>query len=408
MLRILHTADWHLGHTLSDLPRVEEHDAFLAWLADTLVREQVDALLVAGDVFDSGNPPAEAQAAFYKFLATARAKCPRLDIVVVGGNHDSAARLDAPSAILDRLGVRIVGGLPADVERAVVPVHDRTSAVAAWVLAVPFLRPADLPAISGEDSLALGVRAVYDDVMRVARGRRGPDQALVAMGHSYVTGGQVSELSERKILGGNLHALPLDVFADDVTYVALGHLHLPQRVGAGDRVRYAGSPLPLALSEADYPHQVCIVEIERDRLCAVRSVRVPRAVEVLRVPGGEARPIDEVLPLLAALAPIDPEVPEWQRPYLEVSVLLPRPEPALREKVLEALEGKAARLVRLRTCRRATGQALGDVVVAPSLPDLEPGDVFRRCWAKQYGGDPPEELLCAFAELVAIAREGCG
>jgi DNA repair protein SbcD/Mre11 len=408
MLRILHTSDWHLGHTLSDLSRVEEHGAFLGWLVDTLVSEDVDALLIAGDVFDTANPPAEAQAAFYRFIAAARQRCRELDIVVIGGNHDSAARLDAPSAILDRFGVHVVGGLPSDLAQTVVPVTDRTGAVAAWVLAVPFLRPADLPLATVEGSLALGVRAVYDDVLRVARGRRAPGQAIVAMGHAYVVGGRVSELSERKILGGHQHALPLDVFADAVTYVALGHLHLPQRIGASDRVRYAGSPLPLAIDEADYPHQVCVVEIEGEKLCSVRSVRVPRAVEVIRVPRDRARPVDEVLPALAALPSFDPEMPEWRRPYLEVSVLLPAPEPALREKVDKALEGKAARLVRLRVERTVPGHALGDVVRVPSLSDLGPPEVFRRCWASQYEGEPPEDLLCAFVELVAIAEEESG
>src|SRR5690349_8399639 len=112
MLRLLHTSDWHLGHTLHDLPRRYEHAHFLSWLLGKLEEEQVDALVVAGDIFDSANPSAEAQQALYKFLAEARLRLPALDVVIVGGNHDSAARLDAPDPLLRALGIRVIGGLP--------------------------------------------------------------------------------------------------------------------------------------------------------------------------------------------------------------------------------------------------------------------------------------------------------
>ncbi|NPC81309.1 exonuclease subunit SbcD, partial [Pyxidicoccus fallax] len=98
-MRLLHTSDWHLGHTLYDVSREAEHAAFLDWLLETLEAESVDALLVAGDIFDTANPSAEAQAAWYHFVARARRRLPRLDVVVIGGNHDSAARLDAPDPL---------------------------------------------------------------------------------------------------------------------------------------------------------------------------------------------------------------------------------------------------------------------------------------------------------------------
>ena len=151
-MRLLHTSDWHLGHTLYDTSREAEHTAFLDWLLDTLEAQKVDALLVAGDIFDTANPSAEAQASWYQFVARARRRCPRLDIVVIGGNHDSAARLDAPDPLFAALDVRVVGGLPraqgvVDLERLLVPLRDAQGEVGAWVAAVPYLRPADLPLI---------------------------------------------------------------------------------------------------------------------------------------------------------------------------------------------------------------------------------------------------------------------
>lgn len=420
MLRVLHTSDWHLGHTLHELPRTEEHAAFLVWLLDVLRAQTIDALLVAGDIFDTANPPAEAQRALYCFLAAARRAVPALDIVVIGGNHDSAARLDATNPVLDELGVRVVGGLPrrdgkVDFERLLVPLTDGSGATKAWVAAVPYLRPADLPIVesgdgdgSGVDRLIEGVRAIYASAFEAARRIRGEGQAILAMGHCYMTGSQLSELSERRILGGNQHALPVDVFPDDVTYAALGHLHLAQRVGPRDHVRYSGSPIPLALDEGRYRHQVLLVTLDDDRLAGVESLEIPRPVAIVRVGAATPVTVDEALAQLVALAPRDTALADWQRPYLEVHVLLARPEPDLRHRVDKALEGKAARLVRLRVTHTGAGGSLGDVHEREViLKELRPEDVFRQLYARKFKGEEPsEELMGAFAELLELTHGG--
>ncbi|MEZ4468455.1 MAG: exonuclease subunit SbcD [bacterium] len=161
-MRLIHTSDWHLGHTLREQSRSDEHEAFLAWLLDQL--EGVDALLIAGDVFDSANPTSSAQRRFFRFIAEARRRRPALDVVVIGGNHDSAARLDAPRPLFDHAGVRMVGGLPRrpdrslDLDRLGVPLHGPDGRVAAWVAAIPFLRPSDLPRVEAGDPLVAGSR----------------------------------------------------------------------------------------------------------------------------------------------------------------------------------------------------------------------------------------------------------
>jgi exonuclease SbcD len=407
MLRILHTSDWHLGHTLHDLPRRHEHASFLRWLLEQLAREQVDALVVAGDVFDTANPSAEAQETLYGFLAAARRAMPELDIVVIGGNHDSAGRLDAPDPLLRALGIRVVGGLPrsgkrVEVDRLVVPLRDRSGAVGAWLAAVPFLRAFDLPFVDEGDPLVEGVRRVYDEILTAARAKREPGQALLATGHCYMTGTALSSLSERKVLGGNQHALPADIFPADVAYVALGHLHLAQTVGGREGVRYSGSPIPLSLAEAPYAHQVVVADLDGADLHEVRSLLVPRAVPIVKVPAGGPRPLDEVLPLLLALPPLDPALAPEARPYLEVEVAVPKPEPSLRRKIEEAIAGKAARLVRIGVRLEGSGLALPDVFTTTSLKDHEAEDVFRQRYRRSYPNDPPAELLSAFHELVEL------
>jgi exonuclease SbcD len=408
-VRLLHTSDWHLGHLLHDVPRDEEHDVFLRWLLDTIAAEDVDALVVAGDVFETANPGAQAQRTYYEFLARARRRFPDLTIIIIAGNHDSAARLDAVDPVLRPQNVRVVGALPRrqngtlDPDRLLVPVRDRRGRVAAWVVAVPFLRDADLPP-GGE--LAESVRRVYAEAIQAARARREPDQAIVATGHLYMTGGLTSDLSERKIQSGNQHAVPADVFPPDIAYAALGHLHLAQAVGGRNEVRYSGSPIPLSLAEARYQHQVVLVELEGERATAVRPIPVPRAVELLRVPAAGALAPDELVARLRALSPRDPALPDWRRPFLEVAVRLEKPEPGLRRRLDEALADRAPRLVKITTERAGGAQPLAEAVPGASLDDLTPEEVFRRRWLRDHEGQPPAPLLAAFHQLLdAVGQE---
>lgn len=409
-MRLLHTSDWHLGHTLHDVPRDREHALFLDWLLDTIGEQRVDALLVAGDVFDVANPSAAAQRMLYRFLTELRRRYERLDVVIVGGNHDSADRLDAPAPLLDGFDVQVVGGLPRradrslDLDRLLFPLHDGEGEVRAWVAAVPFLRPADLPpAREADDPLVEGVRAIYREVLDEARRRRAPGQAIVGMGHLYMTGTQLSELSERRILGGNQHALPHDLFPDDVAYAALGHLHLAQQVGR-PTIRYSGSPIPLSMAEIDYPHQVCLVDLQGEEVSEVKALPVPRAVELLRIPKRGALEKEDLLRELAALPEAEGRDPEL-RPFLEARVALDRPDPALRHDVEEALAGKYARLVRLSVELSGDGRSLADRVARRMLDELRPETVFENRWRQTYEGDPPEELMEAFVELVGRVHE---
>jgi exonuclease SbcD len=409
-MRLLHTADWHLGHTLRDWERTWEHDQFLAWLLDTLEAEQIDVLLVCGDIFDTTNPSAAAQLQWYRFLASARRRMPDLQIVVIGGNHDAAGRLEAPNPILEALAIEIVGALPKPHEagrvRLIVPLR-QGGQVRAWAAAVPFLRPADLPLVreEGLDPLIEGVRRVYDAVLNEIEAKREADQAILALGHAYFVGGALSELSERKILGGNQHALPVDLFQQRVTYGAFGHLHLAQRIGPHEHLRYAGSPLPLSVAEANYPHQVLRVDLDRGALADVRSLPVPRAVRVLRIPTSGALPLPEVEEALRRLnAPrsVPPEV--W--PFLDVAVEVTRPEPALIRRIEEALRDKGARLVRVTRHGGSVARSLGEALGATSLRDLTPEQVFTELHRREHQQPPEPELLAALAELVEQAQRG--
>lgn len=407
-MRIIHTSDWHLGHTLHEVSREGEQKAFLDWLLDTIRDRRADALLVCGDIFDSANPPASAQRLWYGFLAEARRRFPRLAIVAVGGNHDSAARLDAPEPVLGEFGIRVVGGVPygddgtVQWDRLVVPLCDDDGTVGAWVAAVPYLRPADLPPVlEGEgDPLVEGVRRFYAEAIAAANRHRQPGHPLLVTGHCYMTGTTLSELSERKILGGYQHALPAGLFGESVAYAALGHLHLSQAVGGSRHIRYCGAPLPLSLGEAGYPNQVLLVEFEGETLGSVEPIRVPRTVEMRRIPATGALPLDELLPILSALPGNGDDASAANAPYLEVCVALDRPDPNLRQRIAAALSGRAARLMKITPVYPGSADPLAAAAPERSLRDFTPEEVFVQRYRSSFDVDPSPELLAAFHTLV--------
>ena len=406
-MRLLHTSDWHLGQTLLDFDRSYEHQCFLDWLLDTLDNEQIDALLIAGDIFDNPNPSAAAQKQFYRFLSSAKQRLPHLHTVIIAGNHDSPGRLEAPAPLLDELDATPIGYITRDAEqrieldRLVVPLRNRQGAIAAWCLAIPFLRPGDVPKVDTPgDAYLDGVRALYRQALDQALTRRQADQALIALGHCHMHGGEVSRDSERRIVIGGAEALSVEIFAPDLAYVALGHLHRAQRVGSQERVRYCGSPLPLSFSEIDYRHQVLRIELDGAALREVVALPVPRPVELLRIPAQPALFDDVVLPELQALAL--PERPHAQQPYLQVRVLKTAPEPGLRARVESALHGKPVRLAGIETHYPSSGPANAERPQSlDELRQLQPDDIFRQLHQRKYTAEPDKALLAAFTELLS-------
>ena len=412
-MRLLHTSDWHLGQTLHSFERTYEHQCFLDWLLDTVVAEQADALLIAGDVFDNANPSAAAQKQLYRFLQQARARAPRLDIVLIAGNHDSPGRLEAPGPLLEAHGTSVIGHIlrtgdgAIDLERLVIPLHGADGNVQAWCLAIPFLRPGDVPpktarADAAGDAAPLdpyldGIALLYRQAFALASSKRQPGQAIVAMGHCHMVGGQASLDSERRIVIGGTEALPDTVFDPAIAYAALGHLHLAQRVGQHEHRRYCGSPLPLSFAEIGYQHQVLRIDLEAGAVRAVHPVFVPRSVELLRVPSKPA-PLEEALAALEALtlAPL----PLHQQPLLEVRVLLDAPEPGLRARIEAALDGKPVRLAKIEPTRKHAAAFEEAAMSLDQLAQLQPDDIFRRLYLQRYGDDAPAEQLSAFAELM--------
>jgi exonuclease SbcD len=404
-MRFIHTSDWHVGQTLHSFERSYEHQCFLDWLLVTLANEQAEGLLISGDIFDNANPSAAAQKQFYQFLRQARLRVPHINIVIIAGNHDSAGRLEAAGPLLEEFDTRVIGHIhrtdtgEIDLTRLVVPLKNRAGAVAAWCLAIPFLRPGDVPRVETDgDAYTAGIAQLYQQAFLLAQSYLMPGQAIIAMGHCHMVGGATSIESERRIVIGGAEALSANIFDPVIAYAALGHLHLAQRVGKQQHLRYCGSPLPMSFAEIDYKHQVLCVDILGDALQSVTEILVPRAVDLLRIPKQPA-PIEEVLALLAALdLPVVNEL--CRRPYLEVRVRLDKPEPGLRARIEAVLADKPVRLARIET--RVT-ESENEAAVPISIDDLnqmQPEDIFKRLYQNRWSIDVPDEQLSAFAELL--------
>lgn len=408
-MRLIHTSDWHLGQTLHGQDRDYEHAQLLAWLLEQLVQHRPDALLIAGDIFDTVNPPLRAQERLYDFVVRAHERLPQLDIVMIAGNHDSGGRIELPGPLMKRLNAHAIGRISwiedgqLDHRRLLVPLHEADGQIAAWCLTLPFLRPAEVTGLEAGDDYMRGIRHVHQQLIAAAEALRKPGQALIAMSHAHMAGGAVSEDSERNIVIGNAEALPASLFPAPIAYVALGHLHKPQRVAGQDHIRYCGSPLPLSFGEINYPHQMLLVDFDGDRLSRIETLPVPRAVDMIRI--GRA-PLAEVISQLEALPPVG--LFAENLPWLEVRVQLDEPLPDLRQRIETALTGKACRLVRIASeYAGKRGEADSDVLLG--LDQISPQELFARAWEEQFGNPPDEQALDDFANLlqrVEFAGEG--
>lgn len=418
MIRILHTADWHLGQTFFGYDRVEEHTHFLQWLVRELKENKIDVLLIAGDIFDVSNPSAASQHMFYRFIRQVTEENPKLQLVVVAGNHDSAARLEAPLPLLQEMRTEIRGIVrrhegEIDYDHLIVELKNSEGEVEALCLAVPFLRQGDYPVVTTDGNpYAEGVKELYVRLQERALQRRKDGQALVAVGHLQATGSEIAErdFSERTIIGG-LECVSPDTFTEQIAYTALGHIHKSQRVSGRENVRYAGSPLPMSFAEREYHHGVVIVTLAEGWAVEIEKREYVPLVGLLSVPRGKAATPEEVLEELAHL-PLASEEAEGEQkerslhfPYLEIKVLLTEPEPMLRQQIEEAIADKAVRLARIVSVyRQAEENTLEEEVLAAGLQEMNPLQIVKATFENTYQSEMPEELERLFQQAMREAE----
>lgn len=408
MIRILHTADWHLGQTFFGYDRTEEHTIFLDWLAKEICDKEIDALIIAGDVFDVSNPSAASQRMYYQFIYRVTAENPNLQIVIVAGNHDSAARLEAPLPLLQAMRTEVRGvvrkqdGGEIDHDHLIIELKNRRGEVELLCMAVPFLRQGDYPVVQTDGNpYAEGVRKLYTQLLQRAWERRKGGQSIMAIGHLQATGSEIAEkdYSERTVIGG-LECVSPEVFSEQIAYTALGHIHKAQRVSGRENVRYSGSPIPMSFAEKYYHHGVVMVTFDEGCAVEIERLECPKLITLLSVPNGAAEQPESVLKALRELPEINGEAP-----YLEVKVLLDEPEPMLRQQVEEALADKNYRLARIvSTYRQEEGKVeKGNDVWIKGLQEMSPLQIVQSVFEKSYQTEMSDELTELFQEAYVSA-----
>ena len=405
-MHLLHTSDWHLGRALYGRKRYEEFAAFLDWLADTIEREQIDVLLVAGDVFDTGTPSNRAQQLYYRFLCRmADTACPCRHVVVVAGNHDSPSFLDAPRELLKALDVHVIGSRTEQMADEVLVLRDRTGRPELIVCAVPYLRDRDIRTAEAGESmedrerkLVEGIRDHYAAVAALAeeqRRRLGADLPIVAMGHLFAAGGQTMDGDGvRELYVGSLARVAAGIFPPCFDYLALGHLHVPQRVGGSATRRYSGSPLAMGFGEAGQAKSVCRVRFAADQVM-VAPLEVPVFQQLERIRGDLAGILDRLQTLAAA----------GSRAWLEIEYTGDEVVGDLRDRLDQAIAGTSMEILRIRNSRLVDG-ALGQLHAEETLDDLDAEQVFLRRLAQEpLPEEQVQELLATYRETLSSLHD---
>lgn len=380
-MKIIHTSDWHLGQHFMGKTRQAEHQAFLVWLIAQVVEYQVDAVIIAGDIFDTGTPPSYAREMYNEFIGNLHDVGAKL--VILGGNHDSVAMLGESKNILSRLTTVVIPSVAEVIDHQLVVLENRNGQPAALLCGIPFIRARDvMQSVAGQNAqekqltLQEAIHNHYQQLFQLAEAKRielGSPLPIIATGHLTTVGASASE-SVREIYVGSLEAFPTAAFPP-ADYIALGHIHRPQKVGGLDHIRYCGSPIPLSFDEIGKQKEVLLVEFNEQGLKDITPLLVPCFQPLVTVKGNLTElemEIAEVAKLGTSAIPVWLEVTVKGDDYL--SDLQPRIE-----AICERFPVEVLRIRRDRSEAVARLQAFDK----ETLSELTTLDVFEKRLAQE-------------------------
>ncbi len=404
-MKILHTADWHIGKMLHKHCLNEELHLFINWLSDLIQRESIDLLLISGDIFDQSNPSAKDREFYYHTLKNLSDLGIR--IIITGGNHDSVAVLNAPKQLLELLNITVIGGAMPEIADEIIPVKNKRGEIELVVAAVPFLRDKDLRKDdkthsykSRIESLRMGIKLHYDALADICQSSY-PDATCIAMGHLYARGVSISE-SEREIHIGNQAAVESDAFSVHYDYVALGHIHKPQVINKMEHIRYSGSPIALSFSEKKDQKSLVIIELKEKSKLELNIVNIPKFRSLEKLSGTFAQ-LEEALS----------EYPkkEGLLPYLELefhendfSTLILSEVETL---ISSFEESTSFKILKHRVIFKNDMNDSSDYFkLGTSISELSPQEVFsKRIESENFTEDEQKDLLMSFQELLESVEQ---
>ena len=403
IMRFLHTSDWHLGMRLYGMDRKEEHSYFLKWLLTQIQTLNIEVLLITGDIFDTSNPPQDALQMYYQFLSEVSKIKTCKSAIIIGGNHDSANVLNAPKDLLKALNIHVIGCSTGNIQDEIIFIGDK-NAPDAIVCAVPFLRDKDLryfvPGESTEEkeqrlrqAIASHYHSLHEYIKNTAQG----SPVLIATGHLFAVGSTTSE-SEKMIHVGNLGQVEAQHFPEAFQYIALGHIHRPQKIGNKSHIRYSGSPIPLSFTETDDTKQIIIIDAEPNTTANITFVPIPQYRKLLRIKGE----LNEVKQTLKELTHEKHEPTLWA----EVTVTLSKQELQINKELKELVKDRNIHILAVKAEKLYEPQTLEKhAEININLSDLTFHEVFAKKCA-DMPADEQEELRITFDEVLSLLEEG--
>lgn len=395
-MKILHTSDWHIGNQLHKYDLCEDLNLFFNWLVHYIQTENIDVLLISGDIFDQANPSQAAYKQYYDLLK----QLINLDckVILTGGNHDSASVLNAPQELLKAFDITVIGGATNVVGEMFIEVEKDGEKIV--VAAVPFLKDRDIrKSVAGEtyatkiEQIKSGLQSYFANINACYQ-ENYPDHTFILMGHLYVQGSELSE-SERDIQIGNQAGVEAHMFEGIPQYVALGHIHKPQIISDTQNIHYCGSPIPLSFSEREDEKQINIIIIKDRKIDQLEIIPIPKYRNLLTFEGS----LDEVenklngysektrlMSLAEVIVNEDSESLERRQAF----------EAFINSRPNENIEIVKSRLNFKSKIRGATDA----FAVGTDVADVTPVQMFEKKLELQSGLENTEELKNAFREIL--------
>lgn len=398
-MRILHTSDWHLGQHFIGRSRADEHQAFLRWLVQQVQQQQIDAIIVAGDIFDTATPPSYARELYNQFIVELQhTQC---QLVILGGNHDAAAVLNESKNLLQYLNTHVVASCSDDITQQLIVLSDKKQQPAVLLCAIPFIRPRDIlqsqagqSAQDKQRNLQQAIAGHYQQLFSLAQQYNTEHKSalpIVMTGHLTTLGVSRSE-SVRDIYIGTLEAFAADAFPA-ADYIALGHIHQSQQINAPGDIRYSGSPIPLSFDEATQQKQAWLISFV-DGAKQVSSLAIPNFQPMCSIKTNLQQLQQNVSKALSALAH---DMPLWLELVIdETDAYLTD----LQQRVEQLLQDMPVALLRLRR-QRSTSQSILSTEQQTSLSELTPAEVWQaRLETEQLTAEQQTELSRLYHQVL--------
>ena len=407
-MKIIHSSDWHIGQTLYQFSRDEEHKYFFKQLKDIILEEKPDALIVSGDIFHSATPTVVSQRLYYHALVELSALYDDLQIIVVAGNHDSPSRLEAPQELWRAFNVTVVGNLdyykngednelPYDASKIQIPIK-RNEEIIGWVLAVPFINAGNYPSLAENDTYSNRVFSFYNNLKNNLKYNKqyNENHSIVATGHFMINEAVLK--NKDKVVGG-IESVDSSEIASlsEIDYWAFGHVHHPQNIGNNEKMRYSGSPFALTFNE-DYPHSVSIINID-NHILELKTREIEPLIPILDFPFKpksyeDALPIEDVIDKLCDA--IDKE--QYIRLHVKSDTVISELQNA---KLIELFKDNKAKYcgVQVYLPKLESVESQSSIRTLDEFKAISPYELGCSVFKKKNEMEMPDEMKALFKEV---------